>query len=169
MDWVFNQGSVRNCNRIGTLPVAKSSQVGGAGAVATTRRGNFCSHGGVSNVNGNWARVNMRLLCAMARLSQASRSKGSSNLDRNGHPFAMKYNLNQHSLITRRPGQARSAPVVGGVRMTFYLWIPNCKLLTCFTQVMADQARPAWVRALTSSVHVHVQLLRGAVEEVMGE
>lgn len=37
---------------------------------------------------------------------------------------------------------ARSAAVVAGVRMTFYLWIPNCKLLTCFTQVMADQARP---------------------------
>lgn len=66
------------------------------------------------------------------------------------HPFAMKYNLNQHSLITftwdrvgvcdgvrdgvRDPGFGCS---IGAVRMTFYLCIPNCKLLTCFTQVMA--------------------------------
>jgi len=43
-----------------------------------------------------------------------------------------------------RPGTSKSKES----RMTFYLWIPNCKLLTCFTQVMA------WPRV--RDVHVQV-------------
>lgn len=155
MGWVFNQGSVRNCNRVATLPVAKSSQVEGAGAVATAAAACQTSTGTVRE-----------LTCACRCADWRDFPKTAAEAARTWTGTAgthLPWNITSINIRSLPADHAaRSAAVVGGVRMTFYLWIPNCKLLTCFTQVMADQARPGQASlsasALTASVHVHVQL-----------